>query len=121
MQHLKENLVIQFSVISSIIMFILATTLFIVLSDRIRADALNALAEEAVGSASGKLLSAITPSDLEAPMQGERYNRFHQFVQESIVSDRTARVKVWAKDGTVIYSNDCSCPQSLDTWEIEVQ
>lgn len=106
MQHLKENLVIQFSVISFIIMFILATTLFIVLSDRIRADALNALAEEAIGSASGRLLSAITSSDLETPMQGERYNRFHQFVQESIVSDRTARVKVWAKDGTVIYSND---------------
>ncbi len=97
---------IQFSVVSFIFMFILATTLFFIVFARIRADALNALAEEAIGSASGRLLGAITPSDLETPMQGERYDRFHRFVQESIVSDRTARVKVWAKDGTVIYSND---------------
>ena len=28
------------------------------------------------------------------------------FVQRSIVSDRTARIKLWSTDGTVIYSND---------------
>ena len=39
-------------------------------------------------------------------MTGERYDRFHEFVQQSIVSQRTVRVKIWSRDGTVIYSND---------------
>jgi signal transduction histidine kinase len=88
------------------VMAIIAVVLAIVLSNKIRSDAMDALVEEAVGSARGRLLRAITPADLEVPMHGERYDRFHAFVQESIVSERTARVKLWAKDGTVIYSND---------------
>ncbi len=39
-------------------------------------------------------------------MTGERYDRFDDFVEQSIVSESTARVKLWAKDGTVIYSDD---------------
>ena len=39
-------------------------------------------------------------------MIGARYDRFHEFVQRSIVYDMTAKVKLWAKNGPVIYSND---------------
>ncbi len=106
MRRLKDNLLVQFSVASFVIMLILALVLAITLSNKIRSDALDALAEEAVGSASGRLLGTITPADLAVPMTGGRYDRFHEFVQSSIVSDRIARVKVWAEDGTVIYSND---------------
>jgi len=84
----------------------IAVGLALVLSNQVRSDALDDLTDEAVGSASGRLLGAITPADLEVPMTGARYDNFHEFVQQSIVSDRTARVKIWAKDGTVIYSND---------------
>lgn len=106
MRHLRENLLVQFSVVSFVAMAVIAVVLAIVLSNKIRSDAINDLVDEAVGSASGRLLSTITPADLEVPMTGARYDRFHEFVQQSIVSERTARVKIWAKDGTVIYSND---------------
>ena len=39
-------------------------------------------------------------------MTGERYDRFDDFVQQYIVSASTARIKLWAKDGTLIYSDD---------------
>ena len=39
-------------------------------------------------------------------MTGERYDRFHEFVQQSIVSERTARVKIRAKNGTIIYADN---------------
>lgn len=106
MRYLKENLLVQFSVISFVVMAVIAVVLGIVLSNKIRSDAVDALVNEAVGASRGRLLSVITPADLEVPMTGERYDRFHKFVQQSIVSERTARVKIWAKDGTVIYSND---------------
>ncbi len=106
MKRLKENLLIQFSVISFVVMAIIAVVLAVVLSNGIRSHAVDMVVNEAIAGSSGRLLSAITPADLEIPMTGERYNRFHKFVQESIVSERTARVKLWAKDGTVIYCNN---------------
>ncbi|HLF04875.1 MAG TPA: ATP-binding protein [Dehalococcoidia bacterium] len=106
MRLLKENLLLQFSVVSFIVLATFAVSLATILTNKIRSDAINNLAEEAIGASSGRLLNAITPADLELPMTGERYDRFHQFVRQNIASDRTARVKLWATDGTVIYSND---------------
>ncbi|MFQ5855969.1 MAG: sensor histidine kinase [Anaerolineae bacterium] len=106
MRHLRDNLLIQFSVVGFVVLAVVAVGLAWALSDKVRADAVNALIDEAVGASSVRLLRAITPADLEVPMTGERYERFHEFVQQSIVSERTARVKIWARDGTVIYSNN---------------
>src|SRR5207245_4626944 len=106
MRRLRENLLFQFSAVSFVVMVLVAGVLAIALADKIRSDAVDALVAEAVGQASGRVLTAIAPSDLEVPMTGARYQRFHEFVQQSIVSARTARVKLWATDGTVIYSDD---------------
>ena len=106
MRHLRDNLLVQFSVASFAIMAVIALVLAIVLSNKIQADAVQDLVDEAVGTSSPRLLSVITPADLEEPMVGARYDEFHQFVQTSIVSERTARIKLWAADGTVIYSSD---------------
>jgi len=106
MRRLRENLLFRFSAVSFVVMALVAVVLAIALADKIRSDAVDALVAEAVGHASGRVLTAITPSDLEVPMTGARYQRFHEFVQRSLVSDRTARVKLWAADGTVIYSDD---------------
>jgi len=78
------------------------------LSNMIRSNAIDDLIDEAVGATTMQILKIITPEDLQTPMVGERYDSFHNFVQTSIVSDRTARIKLWAPDGTVIYSNDPS-------------
>ena len=106
MSGLRENLLVQFSVASFVMMAVMAVVIAVVLSDKIRSGAVDGLVDEAVGASRGRLLNTITPDDLEVPMTGVRYDRFHGFVQRSIVSERTARVKLWAKDGTVIYSND---------------
>src|SRR5207249_2061229 len=106
MRRLRENLLFRFSAVSFVVMALVAVVMAIALADKIRSDAVDALVAEAVGHASGRVLTAITPSDLEVPMTGARYQRFHEFVQRSLVSDRTARVKLWAADGTVIYSDD---------------
>ena len=106
MRLFRGNLPAQFLVASFVIMAVIAAVIAIVLSDKIRSGAEDDLIDEAVGTSRGRLLNAITPDDLDVPMTGARYDRFHEFVQQSIVSERTARIKLWAKDGTVIYSND---------------
>lgn len=106
MRLLKQNLLVRFSVVSFAIMAVIAMFLAIVLSNKIRSDAIDDLIDEAVGSSYERLLREITPSDLEDSMSIERYNQFNEFVLKSIVSDRTALVKLWAPDGTIIYSTE---------------
>ena len=97
---------IQFSVTSFVILAAVAAVLIYTLSNMIRSNAIDDLIDEAVGATTMQILKVITPEDLQTPMVGERYDSFHEFVQTSIVSDRTAMIKLWAPDGTVIYSND---------------
>lgn len=47
----------------------------------------------------------LTPADLETPMSGDRLEAFDQFVRSDILSSRIARVKMWSRDGTLIYSD----------------
>ena len=72
MKSVLDNLLIQFSVASFVILAVIAVALGVVLTDKIQSQAVNALAEEAVGDFSGRILRVITPADLEAPMTGER-------------------------------------------------
>jgi len=109
MRLVRENLVVQFSVLSLVVLAAIAVILSVVLSNKIESDAVDDLVEEAVNGSSGRLLSVITPADLEVPMTGERYDSFHEFVQQSIVSGRTARVKivkVRPGEATLIYSSN---------------
>ena len=106
MRHLKDNLLVQFSLASFVMLTVVAVILAQVLSSRVRQEAVDDLVDEAVGASAGRLLSALKPADFDTPMTGERYDRFSDFVEQSIVSERTARVKLFSRDGTVIFSND---------------
>jgi hypothetical protein len=105
-KSLSKTLIVQFSVVSFAIMAIIAVLLAVVLTEKIRSDAIDNLVDETVGSSTIRVLAALTLDDLEVAMTGERYDRFHKFVQDFVVSERTARIKLWAGDGTIIYSND---------------
>ena len=106
MRHLSENLLVQFSLASFVVLTVVAVILAQVLSSRVRQDAVDDLVDEAVGASAGRLLNALEPADFDTPMTGERYDRFSYFVEQSIASERTARVKLFSRDGTVIFSND---------------
>lgn len=101
-KSILDNLLVQFSITSFLILAVTAVAFGVVLTEKYRSHAIDVLAGEAVGDFSGQILRVITPADLEAPMTGERYDRFDDFVQRSIVSASTAWVKLWAKDGTVV-------------------
>jgi len=50
----------------------------------------------------------LAPADLETPMSGDRLAAFDQFVRSDILSTRVARVKLWSRDGVLIYSDALS-------------
>ena len=106
MAKLRDNLFFEFSAISFVVLAAIALSLTYVLSNKVREDAVKDLVDEAIGASSGRLLRALMPSDFEGPMTGDRYDSFNRFVQQYVVSERTARVKIRAKDGTIIYADN---------------
>jgi hypothetical protein len=72
MRHLRDNLLVQFSVVSLVVMAAIGVVFAMAISNKIRSDAVDHLIDEAVDASSGRLLEAITAADLEAPMYGER-------------------------------------------------
>lgn len=72
----------------------------------IERDALDDAAAEATQTLSLRVLRRLSSTDFAVPMRGQRYAEFDQFVEEQVLSGRTARIKIWSKDGTVLYSDD---------------
>ncbi|MBI4282337.1 MAG: PAS domain S-box protein [Chloroflexi bacterium] len=105
MRRLRQNLVVQFSVITFVIGALVAIASILVIASHIRTAAVNDLAKRTESDVSLYFLKDMTPADLEEPMTGERYDRFHDLVQHSMLGGRIVRVKLWAMDGTVIYSD----------------
>lgn len=65
----------------------------------------NALTETAAGARdafSRRIIDRLSTEDLPTAMTGQRYDDFRRFVQESVVSDGTTRIELWAPDGTVV-------------------
>lgn len=106
LQQLRENLLVQFSLVSLVAMAIIAVALSTLLAQSARNSVLQEAAEEAQHTLSLRVSSRLSPEDFQQPMKGERYARFDQFVQESVVSARTARIKLWNREGMLVYSTD---------------
>jgi diguanylate cyclase (GGDEF)-like protein len=63
------------------------------------------LAEEAevVGS---RVATQLAPSDLEGPLTGERYEQFKSYLAGSALPADTRRIKLWNREGVVIFSDN---------------
>ncbi len=103
---MKENFFIQFTVVSFVVLAVVAVAISLSLSNQIRVHAIKAAADEVVGDYRSLILDHITATELATPLTGDLYTQFDKFVRESILSDQTALVKLWSVDSTVIYSTD---------------
>jgi hypothetical protein len=106
MKALRENLLLQFSLLALVATAIIAAVATWSLSQSLTESIIAEASAEAVDTLSNRVMSQLGPGDFLTPMGDDRYAEFDRFVQESVVSARTARIKIWNREGTVIYSND---------------
>ncbi len=106
--RLRQNLVWQFSLLSLFVMAVIGAVLLLVLSASVRANVLAEAAEEAQDTLALRVTNRLTLEDMAQGMKGTRYDEFDRFVQDSVVSTRVARVKIWNRQGMVVYSTDQS-------------
>ncbi len=102
------SLLWRFALVSFLVVAAIGVGLASVLGSAIHEEALEDAAADARDTLQARLLRQLSVADLEGPMTGERYAEFEAFVKESVLSARTARVKIWNREGTVIFSDEPS-------------
>jgi two-component system, NarL family, sensor kinase len=79
----------------------------LILGQAVQGIALDGARQTAYDDLHARLLKRISPQELTVGrMTSQRYRAFDAFIRGGILSDRTIRVKVWNRRGTVIYSDD---------------
>lgn len=103
-----RGMVWQFALVSWVVIALIGLGLARILGDGIEHYFISELMAGANETLTQRVLRRLTPQDLVQPMTGERYARFQAWVEDSVLSERTARIKIWNREGMVIYSNDPS-------------
>ena len=104
----RLTLLQRFAVTSFLVFVALGVALGYLLNGFIVGTALDSARNTAYDTIHGRLVGWLHTTDLSRPMTGHRYSQFQQFVRQSVLSSRTVRVKVWNREGLVIYSDDRS-------------
>lgn len=102
----KLGLLGQFIIASIVVVVAIGFGLGWLAGRTIEAQAVAELADEARETLASRVETRLTKDDLQQPMTGAQYNEFLRFVDESIRSERTVRIKVWNEDAQVIFSDD---------------
>jgi putative nucleotidyltransferase with HDIG domain len=98
----------RFALTSLLVFVALGVALGYLLNGFIVDTALQSARNTAFDTLHGRLVGELRPADLAKPMTGHRYSQFQRFVEQRILSRRTVRVKIWNRQGVVIYSDDRS-------------
>ncbi|MBI4321516.1 MAG: HD-GYP domain-containing protein [Chloroflexi bacterium] len=96
----------RFAIIGFVIMMAAAAVLGWQVALRVEQDVLAEAITDVRETVSDRLTRRLAPTDFNRPLVGERYDTFHAFVQESVLVERVVRVKIWNKEGRVIYSDN---------------
>ncbi len=91
-RRFRLGLLGQFVIGSLVVVVAIALGLAWLIGNVIESHALAELEDEAQDTLAARVERQLTPEDFEQPMTGERYDEFYRFVDESIRSDRTARI-----------------------------
>ncbi len=97
----------RFAITSFPVFLLFGIGLAFVLGQAVQGIALEGARQTAYDDLHARLLTRISPQDLIlGRMTGQRYRAFDSFIRSAILSERTIRVKVWNRSGTIIYSDD---------------
>jgi len=105
-KRFRLGLLGQFIVASLFVIVAIALGLAWLSGNVIKSQALAELEGEAQDTLAARVEKQLTPEDFQQPMTGARYDEFYRFVDESVRSGRTARIKVWNAAGLVIFDDD---------------
>ncbi len=102
----RLSLLTQFSIVSFLVTILIGAGLAAWLEERLRSDALWAVAENAADQAKIILNSTLRQSDFQSPLVGNRFAEIDESIHKTLLSSDIVRIKIWNNKGLLIYSND---------------
>ncbi len=102
------TLLSKFSLVSLLLMAAIASGLAFGIQHRLETSALWQEAQSAADQVSSLLDPNLTAQDLSAPLDAAAYARLDALIKSEVVSRHIVRVKIWGRDGLVVYSDDAS-------------
>ena len=102
------SLLARFTLVSFLVTVLIAVGVAWRLESTLEQDALSAVAENTAEQAKNILNVNLTSRDLRASLQGERYDEINALIHDTLLSTNIVRIKIWNRDGLLIYSDDSS-------------
>lgn len=101
------SIVWRFAITSLIVFVLIGVGIAAVRAGDLRARSEDAATVRAELIAESVIAPLLTPADLEGPIRGARYRELDRAIHEFAIKDAgVERVKIWSRDGMVLFSND---------------
>ena len=100
------SLLARFTLISFLVILLIALGLAWRLESVLERDALTAVAQAAADQATGILDKNLTAADLQARLPEERYQEVDALIRNTLLTANIVRIKIWNLDGLLVYSDD---------------
>ena len=104
----RLSLLARFTLVSLFLTLLIAVGLAWRLEVILEQDALSAVAENTVSQTANILDKNLTTADLESALGGQRYDEIDALIHNTLLSADIVRVKIWNRDGLLVYSDDKS-------------
>jgi signal transduction histidine kinase len=107
-ERLRDTSIVwRFAVTTLIVFGLIGVGIATFRASDLRARSEDAAAVRAELIAESVIAPLLTSADLEGPIRGARYRELDRAVHELAIEDAgVERVKIWSRDGTVVFSND---------------
>ncbi len=102
----RLSLLARFTLVSFFITLLIAMGLAWRLELALERDSLSAVAENTAQQAMNILNKNLTVADLQTALHGKRYEEIDTLIHNTLLSADIVRIKIWNRDGLLVYSDD---------------
>lgn len=85
---------------------VVTIVLLVIVSNQLRTSQESAAQDHAVFITNSVLRYELTPADLSGPVTRARADALQAFIQARVLAYPTLRIKIWAPDGIIVFSDD---------------
>ena len=100
------SLLARFTLISLFVTLLIAAGLAWRLELALERDALSAVAQNTADQATNILSENLRAADMETSLPEERYHEVDALIHNTLLSANIVRIKIWNRDGLLVYSDD---------------
>lgn len=104
----KFSLLAKFTIVSFLITAAIGISLGWVIQHQMEQNELEHAAKDAADHVVTIMNPNLRQSDLSGPLETARYNDIDKLVRQNVLNDQVVRVKIWSRDGLLLYSDDKS-------------